>query len=237
MSSRSALFSWCARVQQTDNDDQNSSLVERVSTRARAGLARRPRRRAAAAAGGYAGERFFTQLFEHVEGHLPTSRWQVEPMLKTDEEGPLGSHACIISVVSGSIYIACSIFLLISFSFLNLFAAKKCLITNLRIFFSIRQGNADAYKARTLAPMNTRTQTLPLRIPSKTRLTHSSRRDWRSYHRRFSINGNIIYHWNHKVDYGISAPTVSWTHDLRFYLGSCNHAVSPQIKGIECRTN
>lgn len=30
MSSRSALFAWCARVQQTNNDYQ--SLVERVST-------------------------------------------------------------------------------------------------------------------------------------------------------------------------------------------------------------
>jgi hypothetical protein len=45
-------------------------------------------------------------------------------------------------------------------------------------------------------PMNIRAQTLPLGASSKT--GSANPQDWRSHHRRLTVNRNVAYHWKHK---------------------------------------
>jgi len=65
-------------------------------------------------------------------------------------------------------------------------------------FFEITQYNADTQHARTLTPMNTRTQTLPLWAPSKDWVGKS----WssRSHHRRLAVDGHVAYHLMHSAE-------------------------------------
>jgi hypothetical protein len=64
------------------------------------------------------------------------------------------------------------------------------------LFFRITQYIGDTHNARTLIPMNTRTQTLPLGASSKTVPTNPQ--DWRSHHKRLAVDGNVTYHWKNK---------------------------------------
>jgi hypothetical protein len=63
-------------------------------------------------------------------------------------------------------------------------------------FFRITQYIGDTHNARTLIPMNTRMQTLPLGASSKT--VPRNPQDWWSHHRRLAVDGNVAYHWKHK---------------------------------------
>jgi hypothetical protein len=63
-------------------------------------------------------------------------------------------------------------------------------------FLRITQYIGDTHNARTLIPMNTRTQTLPLGASSKT--VPANPQDWRSHHRHLAVDGNVAYQWKHK---------------------------------------
>jgi hypothetical protein len=65
------------------------------------------------------------------------------------------------------------------------------------LFFRITQYNADTHNARTLIPMNMRTQTLPLWAPLKDWAGRP--RDSRSHHRRLAVDGVVAYHWKHST--------------------------------------
>jgi hypothetical protein len=64
------------------------------------------------------------------------------------------------------------------------------------LFLRITQYIRDTHNARTLTPMNTRMQTLPLGASSKTVPTNPQ--DWQSHYRRLAVDGNVAYHWKYK---------------------------------------
>jgi len=66
------------------------------------------------------------------------------------------------------------------------------------IFFNTVQRRRSQH-ARTLIPMNTRTQTLPLWASSK--IEPANHRDWKSHHMCLAVDGNVNvpYHWMHNA--------------------------------------
>ena len=75
--------------------------------------------------------------------------------------------------------------------------AHKYVFWNSVECFLITQYNSDTHNVRTLIPMNTRTQTLPLWASSKTEPANPQ--DWWSHHKCLAVDGNVAYHARHLI--------------------------------------